>query len=116
MQPDLPFTAGEWPRNNREDVRVRLDLFKDKVIVDCRTWWRDEAGELRPGRGGLTLSVRHLPALAEALDSRPRSCNGSGPSLGARCVSLTLRSPGAGVLAPACTTLAEIELGRPWAS
>ena len=68
MQNDLPFTAGEWPRNNREDVRVRLDLFKGRVIVDCRTWWRDEAGELRPGRGGLTLSVRHLPALAEALD------------------------------------------------
>jgi hypothetical protein len=69
MQPDLPFMAGEWPRNNREDVRVRLDLYKNKVIVDCRTWWRDEAGELRPGRGGLTLSVRHLPALAEALDT-----------------------------------------------
>jgi hypothetical protein len=69
MQPDLPFTAGEWPRNSREDVRVRLDLFKDKVIVDCRTWWRDQAGELRPGRGGLTLAVRHLPALAEALQA-----------------------------------------------
>jgi hypothetical protein len=67
MQPDLPFTAGEWPRNNREEVRVRLDLFKDHVIVDCRIWWRDEIGELRPGRGGLTLSVRHLPALAAAL-------------------------------------------------
>jgi hypothetical protein len=65
MQPDLPFTAGEWPRNGR----IRLDRYKHHVIVDCRTWWRDAAGELRPGRGGLTLSVRHLPALAEALDT-----------------------------------------------
>lgn len=67
MQPDLPFTAGEWPRNSREEVRVRIDQFKDHIIVDCRIWFRDEIGELRPGRGGLTLSVRHLPALAAAV-------------------------------------------------
>ncbi len=67
MQPDLPFTAAQWPRNSREDVRVRLDRFKDNVVVDCRTWWRDHAGEFRPGKGDLTLSIRHLPALAEAL-------------------------------------------------
>ncbi len=78
MQPDLPFTAGEWPRNNREDVRVRLDLFKDKVIVDCRTWWRDAEGELRPGKGGLTLAVRHLPALTEALQVALAYAGGSG--------------------------------------
>jgi len=69
MPHDLPFTAGEWARNSREDVRVRIEQFKDHVIVDCRIWWRDEVGELRPGRGGLTLAVRHLPALAEALSA-----------------------------------------------
>jgi hypothetical protein len=37
------------------------------VVVDCRCWWSDASGELKPGRGGLTLAVRHLPALANAV-------------------------------------------------
>jgi hypothetical protein len=67
MQPDLPLTIAEWPRNSRETIRVRLDRYNGQVVVDCRSWWRDSAGELRPGRGGLTLSAKHLPALADAL-------------------------------------------------
>ena len=69
MPPDLPVTLAEWPRNSRETVRVRLDLFSGQVVVDCRSWWRDAKGELRPGKSGLTLSVRHLPALAAAVNA-----------------------------------------------
>ena len=69
MPPDLPITLAEWPRNSRETARVRLDLFSGQVVVDCRSWWRDADGELRPGKSGLTLSVRHLPALAAAMDA-----------------------------------------------
>jgi hypothetical protein len=69
MQPDLPITLAEWPRNSREMVRVRLDLYSGRVVVDCRSWWRDADGELRPGKGGPTLSVRHLPALAAAVNA-----------------------------------------------
>ena len=69
MQPDLPITLAEWPRNSRETVRVRLDLFSGQVVVDCRSWWRDADGELRPGKSGLTLSVRHLPTLAAAVNA-----------------------------------------------
>ena len=57
----------EWRRNDRETVRVSLGQFKDQPIVDVRVWWRNDAGELRPSRRGLTLSVRHLPTLARAL-------------------------------------------------
>jgi hypothetical protein len=69
MSPDLPITLAEWPRNSRETVRVRLDRYSGQVVVDCRSWWRDANGELRPGKSGLTLSVRHLPALAAAMSS-----------------------------------------------
>jgi hypothetical protein len=57
----------EWPRNAREVIRIRLDTFNGHDIVDLRTWFRAEDGSLRPGRAGLTLSTRHLPALADAL-------------------------------------------------
>ena len=67
MRPELPLTLAEWPRNARETVRVRLDRYNGHVVVDCRCWWSDATGELKPGRSGLTLAVRHLPALADAL-------------------------------------------------
>jgi hypothetical protein len=67
MPRELPITVAEWPRNSRETLRVRLDRYNGQVIVDCRAWWSDTNGELRPGKCGLTLSVRHLPALAEAV-------------------------------------------------
>jgi hypothetical protein len=67
MPPDLPLALAEWPRNERETVRVRLDRYNGHVVVDCRCWWSDASGELKPGRGGLTLAVRHLPALADAV-------------------------------------------------
>ena len=44
MQPDLPITLAEWPRNSREMVRVRLDLYSGQVVVDCRSWWREADG------------------------------------------------------------------------
>jgi hypothetical protein len=56
----------EWQKNRRETLRVRLDTFQGRAIVDCRCWYEDD-GTLKPGRAGLTVSTRHLPALAEAL-------------------------------------------------
>jgi hypothetical protein len=41
---DLPVTLAEWPRNSRETVRVRLDLYSGQVVVDCRFWWREADG------------------------------------------------------------------------
>jgi Transcriptional Coactivator p15 (PC4) len=64
---DLPVTITEWRRNARETVRVRLDEFNGCQTIDCRVWYRSPSGELRPGRAGLTLSVAHLQALADAL-------------------------------------------------
>ena len=63
----LPIIVKEWERNGRgEKIRVTLDHFKSADTIDARVWWTDEAGEVRPGKG-LTLGLKHLPALAEAI-------------------------------------------------
>lgn len=59
--------VASWPKNARETLVVRLDIFKGQPIVDVRTWYGGEEGRLLPGRGGLAVSIRHLPALAEAI-------------------------------------------------
>lgn len=56
----------EWAKNQRERLRIRLDTYQSRTIVDCRCWY-DDGGTLKPGRAGLTISIRHLPQLAAAL-------------------------------------------------
>jgi hypothetical protein len=55
-----------WPKNSREEIRVNLDRFKERDTIDIRVWWFD-GDERKPGRSGITLAVRHLASLAEAL-------------------------------------------------
>jgi|ERR1051325_5962625 hypothetical protein len=62
-----PILIAEWPRNKREIIRVALDQYQGRDVVDARSWWRDEQGKWRPGRSGLTLSLKHLHPLAEGL-------------------------------------------------
>lgn len=58
----------EWPKNDRENVRVALDEFNGHPVVSARLWFRADDGSMRPGKSGLAIGVRHLPALAKALN------------------------------------------------
>lgn len=58
--------VAEWDRNSREVVRVALDQFNGHHTINARIWYRDGGG-LKPGKGGLTLGLKHLPALAGAM-------------------------------------------------
>jgi hypothetical protein len=63
----FPVVIAEWPRNKREVVRVSLDEYQGRKIIDCRSWWYNDEDELKPGRSGLTLALKHLPNLAQGL-------------------------------------------------
>jgi hypothetical protein len=65
--PTFPIIIAEWPRNYREIIRVALDRFNNHYTIDIRSWWRDHGGIFRPCRNGLTLGVKHLPALTDGL-------------------------------------------------
>jgi hypothetical protein len=67
IAPAFPIVIASWRRNSREIVRVALDRFNNRETIDIRSWWQDSGGNWRPGRGGLTLAVKHLPALADGL-------------------------------------------------
>ena len=68
----------EWPKNSRETLRVRIDSFKDQAVICCRSWYPASDGSMKPGRGGLTVSIRHLPALASALAKAVETASASG--------------------------------------
>jgi hypothetical protein len=68
----------EWKKNEREILCVRPDSIKDRPIVDCSEWYRAGDSTYKPGRAGLTVSIRHFPSLAKALARAVETANAAG--------------------------------------
>jgi hypothetical protein len=64
-----PIIAAEWPHNSSEFARVSLDRFKNHDTIDIHVRWLKTEGYWRAGRGGLTLSVRHLTPMRDDLSA-----------------------------------------------
>ncbi len=57
------------PKNSLEEIRDELCEYNGKPILIARVWWKDDAGKFLPSRKGLTLSTKHLPAFAKAINT-----------------------------------------------
>jgi len=65
-------------KNWRETVRVELDEYNDVQLVSARVWFAGENNELKPTRKGLSVAVKHLPALAAAFADAEREARAAG--------------------------------------
>jgi hypothetical protein len=64
---DQATTIAEFPKNARETVRVSLEDYRGTPCISVRVFYRDDAGDLRPGRSGISMAARHLDRLTDAL-------------------------------------------------
>ena len=61
-----PLVIAEWWKNRRgESVRLTLNRYEGRDVVDLRTWYTGDDGKLKPGKG-FAAEVRHLSRLAAA--------------------------------------------------
>ena len=61
-----PTTIAEFWKNRRgESIRLLLNRYEGRDVLDLRTWYTGEDGKLKPGKG-FAAEVRHLPRLAAA--------------------------------------------------
>jgi len=70
----------EWPKNTREHVRVALDEYQGTPLVDIRVCaeFGGPAGLYSPTKKGISMHVRHLPVLIEALTAAAERARGNG--------------------------------------
>jgi hypothetical protein len=54
-------------KNSRELIQVTVGARYGRTAVSVRTWYWDEAGILRPGRGGIGFKVELAEAVGTAL-------------------------------------------------
>lgn len=68
-EPAPEIVVAELDKNARETIRVVLGSYEGTPTFSVWKWYRTPSGELRPGKGGLVVGLRHLPALTEAVKS-----------------------------------------------
>lgn len=68
-KPDTEIIIAEIDKSARETIRVALGSFEGTPTLSIWRCYRTPSGELRHGKGGLVVGIRHLPALSEALAS-----------------------------------------------
>lgn len=59
--------VAQFEKNSREEVRVSVDDFRGRKIINIRAYYRSESGTWLPGKQGLALSVDRYRDLAEAI-------------------------------------------------
>jgi hypothetical protein len=57
----------EWQLNRREHLRVSLQRYKGVDLIGIRKWFFGDDDSLRPGKDGITLNIKYLPPLADAI-------------------------------------------------
>lgn len=68
-QPDGDRVVATIPNGRRgEELRVYLSFYKGRPYFGMRTWYEDQAGDMKPGKG-VNTKLELLPAIAEAVNA-----------------------------------------------
>lgn len=64
MMDTLVATVG---KNAVEEIRISLTTYKDRDLVDIRTYYQDDTGDWKPTRKGICVTAEQWPDLRDAL-------------------------------------------------
>lgn len=57
----------KFEKNSKEEVRVSVDEFRGRKIINIRVYYKDPTGEWLPGKQGLALSIDRFRDLVDAV-------------------------------------------------
>lgn len=57
----------QFEKNKKEEVRISVDTFHGRKLINIRVYYRDEDGSMKPGKQGLALSVEQYKDIAGAI-------------------------------------------------
>ena len=60
------------PKNGREELRVTVDEFHGRRLVNVRVWFVGDDGSMRPGKQGVAVRVEMAVDLARAIGEAAR--------------------------------------------
>lgn len=64
---DSSQLVAQFEKNAKEEVRVSIDDFRGRKIINMRVYYRSDTGQWMPGKQGLALAVDRYRDLADAV-------------------------------------------------
>ncbi len=65
--PSDSVVISTFEKNKKEEVRLSLDTFHGKKLINIRVWFKDDDGTMKPGKQGMALGVDRYKDLASAI-------------------------------------------------
>jgi hypothetical protein len=62
-----PIVISEFPKNKTEDFRLSLTEYQGHNLIDFRIYFKDNQGESKPTKKGVTVNVKLFPQLKQAI-------------------------------------------------
>jgi hypothetical protein len=64
---ELNQTVAQFEKNSKEEVRISIDEYHGRKLINLRVFYKSQDGKWLPGKQGLALSVDRYRDLADAL-------------------------------------------------
>lgn len=70
---DTPSGPGDstvistFEKNKKEEVRVSIETFHGRKLINIRVYYKDDDGTMKPGKQGIALAVDRYKDLAGAI-------------------------------------------------
>jgi hypothetical protein len=64
--PSDASVVAEWPCGRGDRLRISLEYYREQWLFNVRRWYEADDGELRPGKRGFAIALKHLPQIAAA--------------------------------------------------
>ncbi len=61
------MVVAQFEKNSKEEVRISIDDFHGRKLINLRVYYRSDGGQWLPGKQGLALSVDLYRDLADAV-------------------------------------------------
>jgi hypothetical protein len=64
---ELPIIIAEIRKSRSQSVRVQLDKFRGRNVIDIRIWVLDDDGEIKPSRRGVMMDISRIGELTDVM-------------------------------------------------
>ena len=62
-----PIVIADFQKNKTEDIKLSLTEYQGHKLIDFRVYFKDNEGESKPTKKGITVNVKFFPELKEAI-------------------------------------------------
>ena len=62
-----PIVIADFQKNKTEDIKLSLTEYQGHKLIDFRVYFKNNEGESKPTKKGITVNVKFFPELKQAI-------------------------------------------------